>query len=242
MVRNFFLLSEVRSGSTYAAELIAYNFGDQHGSEWWGLAHEPFQQLTEEATGADLRAALGAIAVTPGGVRPAMIKCAHLETIDVIVDRDPDLRDEFFGPRGHWLVLRRGDLLAQAVSLHCALCSGSFHDYAAVPSCTPCRGTIPEVLDALSMISRSEEVLRNCEAKVANCLGWRYEDIIGNEAGFLESCHRYLYGTGSGFADRPLSGAKLVRAHSQEKTQLRKALADWLATRDAATPGAVPSS
>jgi len=234
MIRNVFILSEVRSGSTYAAELIAYNFNRRHGHELWPLASEPFQLIGEGATPADLHAALAAIPVGPGGLRAGMIKCGQMEALEPIIARDESLRHELLGPRSRWLILRRRDQLAQAVSLHCAMCSGSFHDYTPVPSCVPCSASNLQLHRALWMIARAEEVLRRCEARVSHRLNWCYEDILGNEAGFLERCHRFLLGGSGGFGRAALQRVKLVPAHSQEKLRLRENFADWLAAREPA--------
>jgi hypothetical protein len=232
-MRTLFLASEVRSGSTYIAELIAYNLAAKFGGSIWGLTKEPLQPLSGNADPAHVRRLLAELPVSHAGLRAGMIKRTHFEWIEALSQEDPEFEQIFFGPDTYWILVNRRDVLAQAVSLNCAICSDTYHAYTDLPVCEPCRATDDDLCAALAMIDGCDGVLDRIEARAMHRIRWCYEDVLKNEAALLDSVHRFLFGMDGGFATTALQAVKLVPCHSQAKASLRARLAARTAAQSA---------
>jgi LPS sulfotransferase NodH len=229
MPKHLFLLSEVRSGSTYVAELIAYNFAKRFGIELWDLTLEKFQGVNDLSTADDVAMMLDAITATADGYRAFMVKCGQFSSINQAIEGDQALTEAFFGPQAYCIIIRRREIIGQAVSLNCALCSGKYHSYADEPRCVPCVGTNDGINRALKMIALSGAYLEACTARFHNVLVVDYEEIMADEAGFLNRVAQFVLGRDGRF-DRvaTLERPKLMPAHRPQKAVLRAQFVEWL--------------
>ncbi len=226
---NLFILSEVRSGSTYVAELIAYNFAKRFGCELWDLTLEKFQRINDQSSADDVATMLDDIIVTADGFRAFMVKCGQFSSINQAIEGNPALTEAFFGARAFCIIIRRREIISQAVSLNCALCSGKFHTYEDEPRCVPCVGTNDGINRALQMIALSGAYLDACRLRFHNVLMVDYEDILADEAAFLNRVARFVLDRDGRF-DRVanLERPKLKPAFRPQKAILRAEFIDWL--------------
>lgn len=72
-MKALFIASEVRSGSTYVAEAIAYSIAQSFGVECWGLAHEKFAVLDGDFQPAKVRSILNGLCINQAGFRSAKL-------------------------------------------------------------------------------------------------------------------------------------------------------------------------
>ena len=80
------------------------------------------------------------------------------------------------------------------------------------------------------MVAGTEAALRSFEQRMTHRLAWTYEDILADEAGFLDGFHRFLFGEDGGFAGTPLEPVKLTPVHTGEKARMRARLTELLST------------
>jgi hypothetical protein len=182
-IRNLFIASEVRSGSTFIAESLAYSFSNSYGVDFWNLSMEFFNSLSNGSGPADIYKILGGIGANQKGMRCAKLMCGALSIISRETKENESLRNFFFGESTCWIIIRRRNKIKQAVSLATALSSRNWHYYAN-PENAPDRSVALANIDifkSLGMINFSDDYLENFSRLTARCSTVFYEDFVGNE-------------------------------------------------------------
>lgn len=228
MFRTLFILSDVRCGSTYAAELLSYNAYERLGLELWDLAREHFQPLTDESERRDLRALYDRLWMNPQGWRSAMVKCAHLSIINKLAYHDAEITKLFFGPDVHWILIRRKDFIARAISLSIARMTGQYHEYSDKSTDHELRELNIEAINtSLVDISLSDIFLSACVSKFNNFREFLYEDIIVDERGFINSVGEFAFGRKILGSNDEIIRPKILRTHSAEKALQRNEFVNY---------------
>lgn len=223
MYKALFVLSDVRCGSTYASELIAYNASQYHGMELWALPKEPFQAITNHTSPAELVSAFDSLWVNPHGWRSGMIKCAHLSIINKLSAESDALQERFFGSSAFWVVIRRDDVFARAVSLAYALHTGRFHEYENNDNSTGSPGISHEqIRECLKMVIYSDTFLTACLPSFANVMEANYQDIMRNENEFVNTVGTFAFGHSLIEGGNAVVKPKIQRNDRADKQRLRE--------------------
>lgn len=124
-----FIASEVRSGSTFVAESIAYYLDRRSGLQFWDLANEHLADATAETSGQELLQIAQNLYLDSSGFASTKIMCKALSVLNKAAATSQEIKQTFFGDRAYWIVVRRRDKLRQAISLATAEKSGVYHFY-----------------------------------------------------------------------------------------------------------------
>lgn len=223
MYKALFILSDVRCGSTYASELIAYNASHYHGMELWALPKEPFQATTDHTSPAELVSAFDGLWVNPHGWRSGMIKCAHLSIINKLSAEYGALQERFFGSSAFWVVIRRDDVFARAVSLAYALHTGRFHEYENNDNSAGSPGiSHDQIRESLKMVIYSDTFLTACLPSFANVIEANYQEIMSNEAEFVNAVGAFAFGHPLIEGGNAVVKPKIQRNYRSDKQRLRE--------------------
>lgn len=228
--RYLFILSEARSGSTYVAEVIAYSLFETFGIEFWDLAKEPFNHLTDASKANDATIVLDHLFLNQAGIRCAKLLCGQMSIINREAQADPILHQRLFGPSNFWLVVRRRNPVAQAVSLAHARASGIYHafDHALDQPKAVNAVTYDDVYDALKAIALSGHFLDLFAPLPVNCRVIWYEDFQADPLPTLRAlCGDLALAQSEAICLKP-SPAKLVRVGQHDKAQLASSFGRWL--------------
>ncbi len=223
----FFMASEVRSGSTYVAELIAYSLNASTGHEVWGLAQEALRDLNDGSTSEEVRTLLTSLWSSPQDFKSSKVMCAQLSILNRHAKVDPELRELAFGERARWVVVRRRNRIRQAVSLAVARQSGVYHSYE--PDNASCAVDIDmeSVKEALHAVIVSDEYLRLFSSVPARCVELFYEDVVQDPAAAVGKLLRDL-GMLPASAEFNFANAKLRPDQAASKEELESEFAEWL--------------
>jgi hypothetical protein len=224
------LLSEARSGSTWIAELLAYHLDEHHGISMFDLTLEHFAGIQWNSSAQDVRDRLASLYVDPRGFRASKIFCPNMSVVCMLGQSDPRLLDAFFGPDTLWIVVRRGDRIAQAVSLAHAWTNDCFHRYEADQVAEATRVSPELVSDALSAILRSDVYLDAMIEKIPpdRRIVVRYEEVLQDHAAFLVAALKLL---GLPVPTNPESlrdSTKLMKLGTDTKQEDQQRFIDWL--------------
>ncbi len=188
--RNLFIASEVRSGSTWLAELIAY-FAEHHCARMaFGLSFEFFRHLNHHSTADDVCQQFDALWRDSGGLATGKLQCASLSIVCREALRSTAVRDRFFGEDTLWIVLRRQDRLRQAVSLAAARRTGQYHHYGPAAAQQVSLDIPPEEVNAaLKAIGLSDDYLRAFADFVPSgrVLRWEYNEVRADPEHHLQT-------------------------------------------------------
>jgi LPS sulfotransferase NodH len=189
-----FIASEVRCGSTYVAETIAYELNDAFGFDLWDLAKEIFAGIDDSATPEQVLTTRRALHLDRSGFAASKFMCKSLSYLHRLAKRSPDVHEAFFGKNAYWLVVRRRDRVEQAVSLALALKSGAFHHYDD-PELARDRDvslTLQEIDWALKAVALSDVYLQTFAASLPadRVFSFYYKDFLEDEVGHLNKIHR----------------------------------------------------
>lgn len=185
---NLFIASEVRSGSTYIAESLAYSLSDSFKVDFWDAGKELFNVMTDATSASEIENLLSGIGKNSVGIKCAKIMCASLSIICREVRKNPHLHDEFFGMNACWIIIRRRNKVKQAISLATAIASDIWHFYGD-PNSSPDNSVSisnEDIYEALKMIILSDEYLDNFSKIVDKSIVIYYEDFLGHEAELLK--------------------------------------------------------
>lgn len=151
-IRNVFIASEVRSGSTYLAESIAYTLFKLNEWNLWDLTKEHFSSLNQTTTPSDLLQLLNSLYTDSSGFRTAKIMVSSLSVICAQSHID-SVDDAFFGDQSYWIILLRENLIRQAISLSFARQTGIYHEYEQRSDSTdiPSMSAVKESLHAVQL-------------------------------------------------------------------------------------------
>lgn len=223
---NIFVASEVRSGSTMFCETLSYSFNASFEIEFWDIAKEHFSHLNYFSEDVDILDTLNSLWINQAGYRSAKLMCRELS---IIWSRSIDnigLREYFFGPDSKWIVIRRKDRLAQAVSLAEARNSGIYHSYEDEGAVVEMEDPNSKISDALRSIILSDQYLEVFQSNVPGVVSICYED-------FILSPREYLVNIIESFAipvdpmELKIESPKLTPRASAQKRSLRKGYEQW---------------
>lgn len=178
-----FVASEVRSGSTYVAELISYSLHASGGGEVWDLTKEQFRHLDDRSLPEDVTATLSALSLSPEQFRSSKVMCSALSVLVRCARSDAGLRDTVFGPRAKWIVVRRRNRIRQAVSLAVARKTNRYHVYCAEEGESHVDVSLGEIEDALRAVIMSDCYLESFLALPHVATQVFYEDVMADPAG-----------------------------------------------------------
>ncbi len=222
------MASEVRSGSTYAAELLAYAFADIKNLNFWDLTRETLSHISHTSTSEEILAELQAIWVNEAGFRSSKIMCAQLSILCREARKNPSLSRMLFDDDAYWLIVRRRDRIPQAVSLAFARNDGIFHAYSAEASATPPYVAMSDIDNALKAIALSDVFLDTFAMKPDRHMTVFYEDLMKDRPGFIRSVAAFI-GAPVGETDFPqITAPKLTPTNRIAKTSKVAQFRTWL--------------
>ncbi|MDE3176624.1 MAG: hypothetical protein KGM15_11035 [Pseudomonadota bacterium] len=191
--RCLFIASEVRCGSTFIAETIAYELKRSLGFELWDLAQEHFSYLDDNATPAQAMETWARLHYDASGFVAAKIMCKSLSQLHRLAQLSPELRRAFFGERARWLIVRRRDRIAQATSLALARKTQIYHYYGD-PELAADNGaelTLGDIDAALKAVALSDIYLDTFAASLRpeRSFSFFYNDFMSDQPGHLARVH-----------------------------------------------------
>jgi hypothetical protein len=124
-----FIASEVRSGSTYIAEAIAYHFQNSFGYSLFDLTKEHFADLNDKSTPGEILGIYDSLYQDHRGWVTCKIMCPALSIILRESRKSEQVCESVFGANSHWIIVRRRSKIEQAVSLAFARRTGNWHSY-----------------------------------------------------------------------------------------------------------------
>lgn len=191
--KTLFIASEVRSGSTFVAETLAYELHASLSYDLWQVAKEPFQDLDERSTPEEALKTLAWLHLDRSGFSGAKILCRQLAYLRRLASVSPALHSEMFGPRAYWIVVRRADRVGQAVSLAAARKNGIYHAYDGATKNQDADLSIEleEIGAAFSAIAHSDLFLElwTRELPPERTMSIVYEDFLVDQVGALQRIH-----------------------------------------------------
>lgn len=226
---NLFIASEVRSGSTYIAESLAYSFSDSFKMDFWDAGKELFNLINDSTDSSQIGSILSSLGQNGVGIKCSKIMCGSLSIICREVKKNPDLYDEFFGEKACWIIIRRRNKIKQAVSLATAIASDTWHFYGDPDTSPDNKASITNesIYDALKMILLSDDYLENFSHFVSRSTTIYYEDFVGNE---LQTLKRTIEKLDLPFNQQVLtiSPAKLKKTGQSLKSQAEQEFRQYL--------------
>jgi hypothetical protein len=195
MPKNIFIASEVRSGSTFIAESIAYGLNLNLNYELWDLTKECFNSIISDTQEKDLINIYESLGVDKiSGFVASKIMVGTLPSVCRIANKSKRVDEIFFGEETVWIIVRRRNRLAQAVSLSFAHKSGIYHNYGASELSMDNDITIDpkEIMTYINMISLSDFYLESFLIKIKNIkfVQVYYEDFMENPSNYLKEIYR----------------------------------------------------
>jgi hypothetical protein len=234
MTRNtLFLASAVRSGSTYVAEEIAYRLQRDGGFQFFDLTRDLFSRLTNNSNSAEIRRIYENLFLDASGWASSKIHCAALSIITREARRDQALRKAFFGSKARWIIVRRRDKMAQAVSLAVASRTGAWHAYKkfALRDTEPPEVTFKEIETALHSILLDDVYLEAFARNIATerMIRVDYEDVRDSGRKVADAVIALCGLKVKLRRDKKRQVAKIVRTSRTYKGRLANEFAAWFA-------------
>jgi LPS sulfotransferase NodH/transposase-like protein len=208
------IASEVRSGSTFVAESIAYHFHEIFDDVLFGLTKEDFAGLRHTSSHTEILTKFNSLYSGHQGWIATKIMCAALSVIVREARKDESTKDAFFGSNAHWIILRRRNRVSQAVSLAYAKKTGDWHVYTAERTDTEIpKVTYKETEDALRSILLSDIYLEAFTGHIASDkkIEVYYEDFLSDPTRLIEHVYDVLR------IARPSGGIEYV-----DRTKIRR--------------------
>jgi LPS sulfotransferase NodH len=225
------IASEVRSGSTFIAESIAYHFDGTVGDVLFNLTKEHFADLSETSSHTEILEKFNSLYSGHHGWVATKIMTAALSIIVREARIGESLGQAIFGSDVHWIIVRRRMKVRQAVSLAYARKTGNWHVYRADQTNARDPGvTLRETQDALRTILLSDTYLETFSHLIASDhkIEVFYEDFLSEPASLIEHVYDVF-----GLA-RPNGGLKYVdrtkirREATRQKRQSESDFNAWL--------------
>jgi hypothetical protein len=190
-----FIASEVRCGSTFVAETIAYELKKAFDFELWDLAKERFSYLDENSTPEQALETRAWLHYDISGFAAAKIMCKGLSHLHRLAQISSKVREAFFSDRIYWIIVRRRDRIAQATSLALARQTQMFHYYGdpELAADNAVELTLGEVDAALKAVALSDIYLEAFASSVTpeRRLSVFYEDFIEDQPRDLARLHEF---------------------------------------------------
>ncbi|MFX1671548.1 Stf0 family sulfotransferase [Paraburkholderia sp. A2WS-5] len=184
-----FIASEVRSGSTFIAESIAYYINRRFNHELWGLAKEPWSHVDATTPASELLDIAHDLYLDRSGFASGKIMCKALSVLHKKALTSPEIKNTFFSENSFWIVVRRKDKLRQAISLATAEKSGVYHFYGDASNADDKEVTIEpvEVERSLKAITLSDLYLETFTRSLPKkqVLSFFYEDFMQDNGKYL---------------------------------------------------------
>jgi LPS sulfotransferase NodH/transposase-like protein len=212
------IASEVRSGSTFVAESIAYHFQELFDDVLFGLTKERFAELRETSSHTEILTKFNSMYSGHRGWVATKIMCAALSIMVRETRKAEPLREALFGSNAHWIIVRRRRKVSQAVSLAYARKTGDWHVYTTEQTSTDKpRVTFTETEDALRSILLSDTYLETFSGLIASDkkIEIFYEDFLSDPSRLIDHVYDVL-----GVA-RPSDGIRYV-----DRTKIRQEATD----------------
>ena len=194
MVKLLVIASEVRSGSTFLAEILSYTLNKLFGSEFWDLTKEHFNTINDSSLAQDILSIYDNIWVNQLKFKSSKLMCSSISVLNRESKISEDLRNIFFGSDAYWIILRRRNKIRQAVSLAFARSSGVYHHYVnqGVSLDNNLSISTVDVYDALRAIELSDIYLELFSKTPTNSITLFYEDLIDNPEKYLLDVVRFI--------------------------------------------------
>jgi transposase-like protein len=225
------IASEVRSGSTFVAESIAYHFHELFGDVLFGLTKEEFAGLRDTTSHTEILTKFNSLYLGKQGWIATKIMCAALSLIVREARKDEPLREAFFGADAHWIILRRRKKISQAVSLAYAKKTGDWHVYTAERTNTDIpKVTYKETEDALRSILLSDIYLETFTGLVSSDkkIEVYYEDFLSEPARLIEHVYDVLGITKPSDGIKYVDRTKIRREATGKKLRSESEFNSWL--------------
>lgn len=225
------MASEVRSGSTFIAEAVAYSLERDFGFKFFQLAEERLNFITQESSQSEVLTTLESLYLDSSGFACTKIMCAALSLICDRTRFSKHLSDLVFGTKTIWLIVRRRKKIRQAVSLAYSRQSGVYHYYDKI---NPSEDEYISVSNhdiniALGAIIRSDLILETFSAKLlpTQRIEIFYEDFIDHPEYFLKKIY-----DACGFDNKLLEGhstlpSKLIPTAQKGKSLAEAEFTEW---------------
>jgi LPS sulfotransferase NodH len=231
MRKTLFLASDVRSGSTYIAESLAYFFDKQFGFLFYDLASELFSHLDDSSSEKEIMERYNTLFLDKSGWASSKIMCASLSIIARESRRSISVQSTFFGQEAFWIIVRRRDKIKQAVSLAIASKSGLYHYYGDGEKSPDNEYQIgkQEIQDALKKIELSDTYLTIFKQLIpdAQYIEIFYEDFLDDEFQFINKvCQRSGLGNVTD-TDSYMNLAKLRPTATEKKSSYAEEFKFW---------------
>lgn len=228
--KSLFIASEVRSGSTYIAETLAYQFEYSCDLAAWDLTREPFSQLDSHSAAAQALDIRNTLHLNANDFVFAKVMCKALSVIEGLAQKSPEVREAFFGDGAYWVVVRRRDPVAQAVSLALAEKTGLFHAYDkdAQTADQLVELSMAEIEAALKAILLSDIFLESFAANLPpeRSMTIFYDDFMADEAGYVSRVNN-LCGFPPFDPNGYVNRSKIIRTASKRKQKARDEFVLW---------------
>jgi hypothetical protein len=226
--KSLFIASEVRCGSTFVAETLAYELHQNFGFEFWDLAKERFAGLGEDSTPADALDVWRALHLDGSGFVASKVMCKALSVLHRLARQSEAVREAFFGEGAHWIVLRRSDRIAQAVSLALAAKTKTYHYYddprrAPDRDATLSPSEIDQAFKAVALSDVYLEVFASAPPS-ARKLAVEYHEFVADQVGHVNRVHGLC-----GFDAAPsfVNMSKIRRTGDAVKKSASEAFKTW---------------
>lgn len=230
--KTLFLASDVRSGSTYIAESLAYCLDRQFGYSFYNLAKELFSHLNDLSSAEKILEIYNTLFLDESGWSSSKLMCSSLSIIVRESRRSNAVQLAFFGEAAFWIIVRRRDRIKQAVSLAMARKSGLYHYYGdgeEYPD-NKCELGKQEIQEALRAIELSDIYLTVFKQLIpcSQYVEIFYEDFLDNEVKFINQvCQLAGFGDAAD-PDAYVNLAKLRPTATETKSSYAEEFKFWL--------------
>jgi len=191
--KSLFIASEVRCGSTFIAETLAYELNRTFGFELWDLTKEHFRYLDGTSAAEDALKTWRSLYLDASGFVASKFMCKGLSMLHRLARRSEPVREAFFGRDAHWVVVRRSDRIEQAVSLALASKTGAYHFYDDPRQAPDHDATLtpPEVVWAFKALALSDSYLEEFARAPPNALKieFEYNEFLEDQVGHVNRVH-----------------------------------------------------
>jgi hypothetical protein len=226
-----FIASEVRSGSTYIAEAIAYHFQNSFGYSLFDLTKEHFADLNDQSTAGEILGIYDSLYQDQRGWVACKIMCPALSIILRESRKSEHVYESLFGAHSHWIIVRRRSKIEQAVSLAFARRTGNWHSYGADDASSELLEVRPkDVEDALRAILLSDTYLEALAGFIPDQRKSvvHYEDFLASPLPFIARLSGVLRLPNVGDQVTYVDGTKIRRNAIARKHSAVVEFSSWL--------------
>jgi LPS sulfotransferase NodH/transposase-like protein len=224
------IASEVRSGSTFIGESVAYHLSKIFGDVLFDLTREHFADLNERSSHSEILTKFNSLYLGHQGWVASKIMCAALSVIVREARKAEAVRLAFFGPDTHWIIVRRRLKIRQAISLAHAIKTGDWHVYT-TEGTTANKSIVGfrDIEDALRAILLSDTFLETFSGLIPgdNKVEVFYEDFLSDPSMLIEHVYNVfgisLPSGGLQFTDE----TKIRQSTMGLKRDAEKGFGDW---------------